>query len=64
MAAYSTVWLTTIAISAISIVAAFWAPNVNHLLTSDVNAPIHRRGEVVVRNKEEQVGEDGRGGEA
>jgi hypothetical protein len=43
LSSYNTVWFSTIAITAISILFTIWAPNVNHLLTSDVNAPIHER---------------------
>ena len=43
LSAYGTVWFTTIALSVLSMIFTIWAPNVNHLLTSDVNAPIHQR---------------------
>lgn len=52
LSSYGTVWLTTISLSALSIGFSFFAPNVNHLLTSDVNAPIHdRNGEKVAEAK-------------
>jgi hypothetical protein len=34
--AYRTVWLSTIAFSGLGVILAFFAPNVNHMLTGDV----------------------------
>ncbi|KAF2817251.1 TRI12-domain-containing protein [Mytilinidion resinicola] len=42
-AAYGTVFLTTISLSVVSMIITIWAPNVNQLLTRNVNVPIPGR---------------------
>ena len=42
--AYSTVFLTTIAFSAIAIVTACFTPNMDHLMTNDLAATLHTTG--------------------
>lgn len=52
--AYNTVFLTTIAFSSIGIILTWWAPNVEHLLNTQVTTTLHdRKTEHVVgaRNK-------------
>jgi hypothetical protein len=41
-ASYKTVFLVTIYLTVISTILSIWAPNVNHLLTSDVNIQVDR----------------------
>jgi hypothetical protein len=40
---YNTVWLSTLSFSLICVILTIWAPNCNHLLTNNVNIPIHDR---------------------
>ena len=42
--AYRTVFLSTIAFSAIALILSFFAPNVDNLMTSDVATTLHKRG--------------------
>jgi hypothetical protein len=53
--AYNTVFLSTIAFSGFGIILAFFAPNVDHLLSGDVAVTLHEK------NTEAVVGSHGKG---
>lgn len=56
---YNTVFLVTIYLSVISSILAIWAPNVNHLLTRNVNVPIHERNsEKIIGARSEESHEE------
>lgn len=53
--AFGTVFLSTIAFSAISAILAIWSPNVNHKLTQELTTPIHDRSTKAAVTRNETV---------
>jgi hypothetical protein len=49
--AYKTVFLSTIAFSAVGIICTFFLPNIDHLLTGEVSTTLHDKEEEVVGKK-------------
>jgi hypothetical protein len=56
--AYRTVYLSTIAFSAVAVILTWWAPNTDHLMTGKVAATLHHEARNVVDEKttEEKFG--------
>ncbi|KAF2095876.1 MFS general substrate transporter [Rhizodiscina lignyota] len=50
--AYRTVYLSTIAFSAIAVILTWFAPNTDHLMTGQVAATLHHEGDIAKEGKE------------
>lgn len=57
MAAYRTVFLSTLAFSGIGIILTWFAPNIDHLLTGEVTTTLHESDGAVVGERE-RVGDE------